>query len=85
MNSNKGQPKIQESLVYQTEERFSRARKLFRFKAIARNIFQKALMTLDDITAEEMQVEKPPQSQIEKYYLLNHYLDYLKRFSEGKV
>lgn len=66
MDPNKGQPKIQESRVYQAEERFSRARELFRFKAITGNIVQKALMTLNDITAEEMQGEKPPQSRIEK-------------------
>lgn len=85
MDSNKNQPKIQESRVCHAEERFSRASELFRFKAITRNIAQKALMTLDDITAEEMQGEKRPKSRIEKYYLLNHYLSYLKRFCEGKV
>ena len=85
MDPNKGQCKIQKSRVYQAEERFSRARELFRFKAITRNIVQKALMTLDEISAEQMQGENPSPSRIEKYYLLHHYLDYLNRFCEGKV
>jgi hypothetical protein len=85
MDSNKGQGKIQESRVYYAEETFTRARELFRFKAITRNIVQSALMKMDDITAEEMQREKPSPSLIEKYYQLQHYLDYLDRFCEGEV
>lgn len=85
MDSNKGQCKIQESRVYQAEKRFSRARELLRFKAISENIVQNALMTLDELSAEEMQREKPSPSRIEKYYLLHHYLDYLERLCEGKV
>jgi hypothetical protein len=85
MDLNKGQCKIQKSRVYQAEERFSRARELFRFKAITRNIVQKALMTLDEIPAEEMQGEKPSPFRMDNYSLLHHYLDYLNRFCEGKV
>lgn len=85
MDTSKGYSKGGGSRVYHVEEKFSRARELLRFKAITRNIVQKALMTLDEISAEEMQGEKPSPSRIEKYYLLHHYLDYLNRFCEGKV
>ncbi|MFQ5842503.1 MAG: hypothetical protein ACE5I8_08710, partial [Thermodesulfobacteriota bacterium] len=71
MDSNKGQYKIQESRVYQAERRFFRARELLRFKAVTKDIVQKALVTLDEISAEEMQGEKPSPSRIEKYYLLH--------------
>ena len=85
MDSNKGQRKIQEPRVYHAEETFSRARELFRFKAITNNLVQETLMSLEEMSAEEMQRGKPSQSRIEEYYLLHHYLDYLKGFSEGEV
>jgi len=84
MDSNK-QVKIQTSRVYHVETKFSWARELLRFRAVTRNVVQKALMTLDEISAEEMQREKPSPSRMEKYVVLHHYLDYLKRFWEGNV
>ncbi len=84
MDSNK-QCKIQKFRVYHAEERFSRARELLRFKAVTRNIVQKALMILDEISAEEMQGENSSPSRMEKYVILHHYLDYLNRFWEEKV
>jgi len=85
MDSNKGQSETQESRVYQAEKRVSGTRDLFRFKGITRNIVQNVLMTLDEISGEEMQRATPSSSRIEKYYLLHHYLDYLKGFSEGEI
>jgi hypothetical protein len=84
MDSNK-QCKIQKFRAYHAEERFSRARELLRFKAVTRNIVQKALMMLDEISAQEIQGEKPSPSRMEKYFILHHYLDYLNRFYEEKV
>ena len=84
MDSNK-QCKIQTSRVYHAEERFSRARELLRFKAVTRNIVQKALTMLDEISAEEMQGQNSSPSHMEKYVILHHYLDYLNRFCEGNV
>ena len=85
MNSNKAHPSIREDRVYQIESRIYERRKLLRFKAITGNIIEKALKTLDEIYIEEMQGDKPSPSRMEKYSLLHHYLDYLKRFCEGKV
>lgn len=85
MDTSKGYSKVAGSRVYHVEDGFSRARELLRFKAITENIVQNALMTLDELSAEEMQREKPSPSRIEKYYLLHHYLDYLERLCEGKV
>lgn len=85
MDSNKAHSSIQEDRVYQIESRIYERRKLLRFKAITGNIIEKALKTLDEIYVEEMQGDKPSPSRMEKYSLLHHYLDYLKRFCEGKV
>ena len=57
MGSNKGQREIHESRVYRAEERFFGTKGLFGSKDITRNIVQNALMTLDEISAEEMQKE----------------------------
>lgn len=84
MDSNKRQGKIQESRVYQAEERFSSAKKLLRFKAVTKDIVQNALKIINEISAEEMQGEKPSPSRREQYSLLHQYLDYPKRFSERK-
>ncbi len=85
MNSNKAHSSIRKDRVYQIESRIYERRKLLRFKAITGNIIEKALKTLDEIYIEEMQGDKPSPSRMEKYSLLHHYLDYLKRFCEGKV
>jgi hypothetical protein len=85
MNSNKAHSSAQETRVYQIEDRIYERRKLLRFKAITGNIVQNALKKLDEICIEEMQGDKPSPSRMEKYSLLHHYLDYLKRFCEGKA
>jgi len=84
MYPNKGQPKIQESLVYQAEERFSRARELFKLQSTDNNIVQNALMSQDEISPDEMQREKPSPYRREQYSLLHHYPDYPKRFCEAE-
>ena len=85
MDSNKAHSNIQSSRVYQLEERIYGRRKLLRFKAVTADIVENALKTLDEICAEEMQGENPSPSLLEKYFLLHHYLDYLKQFCEGRV
>jgi hypothetical protein len=85
MDFYKAHSSIQETRVYQIEDRIHERRKLLRFKAITGNIVQNALKKLDEICVEEMQGNKPSSSRMEKYFLLHHYLDYLKRFCEGKV
>ena len=85
MDFNKGQCKIQEFRVYQAEERFTTPRELLRFKALTKNIVQKALKILNEISAQEMQGEKLSPSRMEKYVIVHHYLDYLNRFWEEKV
>ena len=54
MDSNKGQCEIHESNVYRAEKRFAR----IRAKDITGNIVQNPLMTLDGISAEDMQKER---------------------------
>jgi hypothetical protein len=85
MNSNKGQCKIFEGRVYHLENRFSTTGKLLRFKAVTKNIVQNTLMTLDGISAEEIQREKRSPSRLERYSLLHDYLDYLERHCEGEA
>ncbi len=85
MNANKAHSNAQKTRVYQLEEEIYGRRKLLRFKAVTGNIVQNAIETLDEICVEEMQGDKPSPSRMEKYSLLHHYLDYLKRFCEGKV
>lgn len=85
MDSNKAHSGVKETRIYQIEDMISERKKLLRFKGITGNIIEKALKTLDEIYVEEMQVDRPSPSRLEKYSLLHHYLDYLKRFCEGKV
>lgn len=85
MDTNKGHFKVGGSHVYHVEERFSKARELFRFKAVTKDIVQNALKIINEISAEEVQREKPSPSRIENYAILHHYLDYLDRLCEGKV
>ncbi len=55
--------------------------KVYRVKAVTRSIVVDALKVMDD-----MWMDCQDSSRLaEKYHLLRHYLDYLKRFCEGKV
>lgn len=53
---------------------------LVRFKAVTRDLTEKALEIVNRISANEMSKPKPQTELVEDYYLLYHYLDFLKRF-----
>ena len=61
-----------------SEARFS---KVYRVKGVTRSIVVDALKVMDDIWTD---CQDSP-SLVENYYLLRHYLDYLKRFCEGRA
>jgi hypothetical protein len=52
-----------------------------RIRGVARSLTVDALAVLDRMRDDCQQ----PSALRENYYLLYHYLDYLKRFCEGKV
>jgi len=54
------------------------------FKAVMRSVLVDALKALED-TEVEWELDHASQELREKFHLLHHYLDYLKRFCEGKV
>jgi len=54
------------------------------FKAVTRSVLVDALKVLED-TDVEWEIDHKSQELREKFHLLRHYLDYLKRFCEGRV
>ncbi|MFQ6067745.1 MAG: hypothetical protein ACE5K3_10810 [bacterium] len=54
------------------------------FKGVANSLVKDALKVLEEIEVE-WELDHNSQELREKYYLLRHYLDYLRRFCEGKV
>jgi hypothetical protein len=58
---------------------------LGRFKAVTRNLAQKTLEIVNRISIKEMSKPEPQAELIEDYYLLYHYLDFLKRFSSLRM
>jgi len=56
------------------------AKKLERFRGVAKNLVVNAMITL-----ESMKRASEGAEYQENYHLLHHYLDYLKRFCEGRV
>ena len=54
---------------------------LERFKAVTKDLTEKALEIVNRISAKEMSKPRPQTELVENYYLLYHPLDYLKRFS----
>jgi hypothetical protein len=61
-----------------SEVKFS---KVYRVKGVTRSIVVDALKVMDDMRAD---CQNSPHLA-ENYNLLRHYLDYLKRFCEGRV
>jgi len=55
------------------------------FKAVVRSLTGDALKVMNRIAAKEMSKPEPNAELVEEYYLLFHYLDYVKRFASGKV
>ena len=58
---------------------------LFRFKKIVLNLDENALECLNRISRQEMEKESPSPDLMEEYYLLHHYLDFIKRLCNGEV
>jgi len=85
MDSDKAHSNVKDRRVYQLEPWIYGRKRLLRFKGVTLNIVENAIKVLDEICAEEMQGESPSPFLLEKYSLLNHYLDYLKRFCEAEV
>ncbi|MBU3959179.1 hypothetical protein KJ644_05310 [Candidatus Dependentiae bacterium] len=54
------------------------------FRAVVKVLVKDALKTLED-TRVEWELEHNSQELREKFHLLHHYLDYLRRFIEGVV
>jgi hypothetical protein len=54
------------------------------FKLVAKSVLTDTLKVLED-TEEEWELDHNSQELREKFHLLRHYLDYLKRFCEGRV
>jgi hypothetical protein len=54
------------------------------FKIVTKSLVVEALKVLEDIQVE-WELDRDSEELREKFLLLEHYLDYLKRFSEGKV
>jgi hypothetical protein len=56
---------------------------LERFKAVVRDLTESALEIVNRISANEMSKPEPQAELVEEYYLLHHYLDFLKRFASS--
>ena len=54
------------------------------FKAVVRSLTEDALKVINRIAANEMSKPEPNAELVEEYYLLFHYLDFLKRLASSK-
>jgi len=57
---------------------------LARFKGLVLNLTESALDCLNRIAQQEVQKNSPSPNLMEEYYLLCHYLDFIKRLCEEK-
>jgi len=57
---------------------------LLRFRGVVLNLTKSALDCLNRISQREMQKESPSPTLMEDYFLLHHYLDFIKRLCQGK-
>ena len=56
-----------------------------RLKAVVKDLTEKALEIVNRISAGEMSKSEPKAELVDDYYLIYHYLDYLKRFVSSKA
>jgi hypothetical protein len=56
---------------------------LVRFKAVTKDLTEKALEIVHRISVDEMSKPEPQTELVEDCYLLYHYLDFLKRFASS--
>jgi hypothetical protein len=57
---------------------------LRRLKGVVLNLTESALDCLNRISRKEMQKESPSPKLMEEYFLLHHYLDFIKRFCQDQ-
>jgi len=57
---------------------------LDRFKGIVLNLIKSTSDCLNRISQREMQKDSPSPTLMEEYFLLHHYLDFIKRLCQGK-
>ncbi len=57
---------------------------LVRFKGVVSNLTKSALDCLNRISQREMQKDSPSSTLMEDYFLLHHYLDFIKRLCQGQ-
>jgi hypothetical protein len=63
----------------------SENRELERFKAVTKNLSEKALEIVNRISMKEMSEPGFRTELVEDYYLLHHTLDFLRRFASSKA
>ncbi len=54
---------------------------LERFRAVTKDLTEKALEVLNRMSTYELKKPQPETERVEDCYLLFHYLDFLKRFA----
>jgi len=54
------------------------------FKGVVLNLNEGALSCLNRISGQEMQKGSPTPTLMEEYFLLHHYLDFIKRLCQGQ-
>ena len=52
------------------------------FKGVVLNLDEGALNCLNRISQQEMQKDSPSSTLMEEYFLLHHYLDFIKRLCQ---
>ncbi len=55
------------------------------FKAVVRSLTEDAVKVINRIAVHEMSKPEPNAELVEEYYLLFHYLDYMRRFVSGRA
>ncbi len=57
---------------------------LTRFRKLVLNLIEKALVCLNRIAQGEMEKESPSPNVMDEYFLLYHYLNFIKRLCEKR-
>jgi len=55
-----------------------------RLRGVVLNLTESALDCLNRVSQQEAQKKSPSASLMEEYFLLHHYLDFIRRLCEGK-
>ena len=54
------------------------------FKGVVLNVTESALDRLNRVSQQEAQKTSPSPNLMEEYFLLHHYLDFIKRLCQGQ-